>query len=56
MRTPPLSLGLLPGALRADLIKQGRALEANLTLDDLADGFLIGNSVRGLVRAELLRP
>ncbi|MEQ1713607.1 MAG: chorismate-binding protein, partial [Hyphomicrobium sp.] len=53
--TPPLSAGLLPGTLRADLLASGRAVEARLTLDDLAgaDAFWLGNSVRGLVRAEL---
>ncbi|HRN88894.1 aminodeoxychorismate synthase component I [Hyphomicrobium sp.] len=52
--TPPLSSGLLPGVLRRDLILQGKAAEAVLTLDDLerADAVYVGNSVRGLVRAE----
>lgn len=54
--TPPLSSGLLPGVLRAELIAQGRAHEAVLTLDDLAgaDAVFVGNSVRGLVKAEAL--
>lgn len=51
--TPPLSLGLLPGVLRRSLIDEGRAREAELTLEDLADGFLIGNGLRGLMRAQL---
>ena len=51
--TPPASLGLLPGVLRRSLIDSGRAREAELTLDDLADGFLIGNALRGLMRARL---
>lgn len=51
--TPPLSAGLLPGVLRAQLIDEGRAVEADLTLDDLADGFWIGNALRGLMRATL---
>ena len=51
--TPPLSLGLLPGVLRRSLIEEGRAQEAELTADDLADGFLPGNSVRGLMKAVL---
>lgn len=52
--TPPLPSGLLPGVLRADLMASGRAEEAVLTLDDLetADEVFLGNSVRGLVRAE----
>ncbi len=52
--TPPAQLGLLPGVLRRSLIEQGSAKEAPLTLDDLADGFLLGNAVRGLVKATLL--
>ena len=51
--TPPASLGLLPGVLRRSLIASGQACEAELTLDDLDDGFLIGNSLRGLMRARL---
>ncbi len=52
--TPPARLGLLPGVLRRSLIEEGRAVEADLTLDDLADGFLIGNALRGLIPARLL--
>ena len=52
--TPPARLGLLPGVLRASLLGSGRAVEAELTLDDLAAGFFIGNAVRGLVKARLL--
>ncbi len=51
--TPPTALGLLPGVLRASLIEQGRAREGELTLDDLAKGFLIGNALRGLMKAVL---
>ena len=51
--TPPLALGLLPGVQRRHLIEEGRAIEAELTLDDLGDGFLLGNSVRGLMKAKL---
>ena len=51
--TPPLSLGLLPGVLRAELIEKGRAVESHLRLADLQDGFFIGNSLRGLVPARL---
>ena len=51
--TPPAALGLLPGVLRRSLIEQGRAVEAELTLADLAGGFLIGNAVRGLIPAVL---
>ncbi|GGB88289.1 para-aminobenzoate synthetase [Novosphingobium endophyticum] len=52
--TPPASLGLLPGVLRRSLIDQGRAIEAELTLSDLADGFYIGNALRRLIPARLL--
>jgi para-aminobenzoate synthetase/4-amino-4-deoxychorismate lyase len=52
--TPPASLGLLPGVLRRSLLEAGRAVEAELMLDDLADGFLIGNALRGLIVARLL--
>ena len=51
--TPPATLGLLPGVLRRSLIEAGRAVEAELTLDDLAGGFLIGNALRGLIPAKL---
>ncbi|HWW55928.1 MAG TPA: aminotransferase class IV, partial [Sphingopyxis sp.] len=51
--TPPLSLGLLPGVLRAELIEKGRAVESHLRLADLESGFFIGNSLRGLIPARL---
>ncbi|MCC7251241.1 aminodeoxychorismate synthase component I [Hyphomicrobium sp.] len=56
--TPPLSSGLLPGVLRSTLIASGKAHEAVLTLDDLAsaDAVFLGNSVRGLVKAEPVKP
>jgi para-aminobenzoate synthetase/4-amino-4-deoxychorismate lyase len=53
--TPRAADGLLPGILRAELLETGRAVEADLTADDLVDGFLIGNSLRGLCRAKLRR-
>ena len=52
--TPPASHGLLPGVLREYLIEKGQAREAELTLDDLADGFQLGNAVRGLFAAKLV--
>jgi para-aminobenzoate synthetase/4-amino-4-deoxychorismate lyase len=52
--TPPASLGLLPGILREYLIEKGQAREAELTLDDLAGGFQLGNAVRGLFTANLI--
>ena len=54
--TPALSCGLLPGTLREELLDLPRAAasEAVLTEADLrsADRIYLGNSVRGLVRAE----
>ena len=52
--TPPTRLGLLPGVLRRSLIEEGLAVEAELTLEDLKHGFLIGNALRGLIPAVLL--
>ncbi len=52
--TPPLAHGLLPGVLRAELIARGEAVEMPLTPADLAQGFYIGNAVRGLIRARLV--
>lgn len=51
--TPPLMSGLLPGTLRAHLLAEGRAEEVLLRLSDLPRDFILGNSVRGLVRARL---
>ena len=49
--TPRLETGLLPSILRRELIVSGKALEADLRIDDLSDGFWVGNSLRGLIRA-----
>ena len=54
--TPPLARGLLPGVLRATLLDEGRAVEGDLRPSDLADGFFLGNAVRGLVPARLRSP
>lgn len=52
--TPALSgTGLLPGVLRAELLARGEAVKGALTVDDLADGFFIGNALRGLIPARL---
>jgi para-aminobenzoate synthetase/4-amino-4-deoxychorismate lyase len=51
--TPPVTRGLIPGILRGKLIDEGKAAEADLTPDDLTDGFYVGNIVRGLVPARL---
>lgn len=53
--TPPISCGLLPGILRADLIRTGRAKSGLVKPEDLAGRPLfVGNSLRGLIRAELV--
>jgi para-aminobenzoate synthetase / 4-amino-4-deoxychorismate lyase len=58
--TPALTCGLLPGTLREELLDLPRAAasEAVLTPQDLlaAERIYLGNSVRGLVRAELMQP
>jgi para-aminobenzoate synthetase / 4-amino-4-deoxychorismate lyase len=57
--TPALACGLLPGTLREELLDLPRAAasEAVLTRQDLleADRIYLGNSVRGLIRAELIQ-
>ncbi|CAM5368319.1 hypothetical protein MAUB1S_06313 [Mycolicibacterium aubagnense] len=54
--TPALACGLLPGILRGELLDQGRAREAVLTLRDLtaARRLYIGNSLRGLIAARFV--
>ncbi len=54
--TPPLSAGLLPGLLRAELLASGHATEATLRPADLrgATALFWGNSVTGLKRAQLI--
>lgn len=49
--TPPLSSGLLPGTLRAELLERGSIQEQVLTLHDLdrAEAIWLINSVRGWV-------
>lgn len=51
--TPRAGLGLLPGVLRARLLAEGKAREAELRVDDLDNGFLLGNALRGLMPARL---
>ncbi len=53
--TPALSSGLLPGILREELLDNKQVTEAALTLTDLrnAEKVFVGNSLRGLIRAEL---
>ena len=51
--TPPLERGLMAGLLRQRLLDEGKAEEADLTAEDLSQGFLVGNMVRGMIRARL---
>ena len=51
--TPPLASGALPGVLRAELLAEDRAREAVLWPADLANGFWLGNALRGLVCVDL---
>jgi 4-amino-4-deoxychorismate lyase len=58
--TPPIASGILPGVLRADLIRERRARSQVLTPDVLKEAMragrkiFVGNSLRGLIRAELV--
>ncbi|MCX2699115.1 MULTISPECIES: aminotransferase class IV family protein [Ochrobactrum] len=54
--TPPLSCGLLDGVLRRELLNNSVVQEGVVTLDDLsrARNILVGNSLRGMIRAQLL--
>ena len=53
--TPALSSGLLPGVLRAELIRERKARSKILRPEDLHFRKLyVGNSLRGLIRAELV--
>ncbi len=54
--TPRLTSGLLDSVLRRELVETGRAVPADLTEADLSGGFLVGNSLRGLVEARLVSP
>ena len=51
--TPRLAPGMRPGVLRADLIARGAAIEAEVRIDALRSGFLLGNAILGLIPATL---
>jgi 4-amino-4-deoxychorismate lyase len=52
LSTPPLTSGLLPGVLRAEMLDDSRVREAVLLAKDLPRVRLwVGNSVRGLIPA-----
>ncbi len=54
--TPPLRCGLLPGTLRAALLREGRIREGVLRRDELAatPALAVFNSVRGWIAARLM--
>ncbi|MGR0481104.1 MAG: aminodeoxychorismate synthase component I [Candidatus Electronema sp. V4] len=54
--TPPVESGLLAGTFRRMLLEQGEAAERELTAEDVlaASEMYLGNSVRGLVRVQLV--
>jgi 4-amino-4-deoxychorismate lyase len=55
LTTPPISSGLLAGILRGDMIREGRAKSGLVKPQDLAGRrIFVGNSLRGLIRAELV--
>lgn len=55
LRTPPISSGLLAGVLRTELICQRKARVGRIRPDDLQNRTLyVGNSLRGLIRAQLI--
>ncbi len=51
--TPPARLGLLPGVFRRTLLDEGRAREAELRIEDLENGFFLGNALRLMMDARL---
>ena len=53
--TPPLSSGLLPGCLRAEMLEEGACVERVVGLNELqrAEAVYLGNSLRGLIPAML---
>ncbi|GHC64986.1 aminotransferase class IV family protein [Neogemmobacter tilapiae] len=54
LMTPPLSCGLLPGVLRAEMLDSGACAEGVLRLEDLGQvRRWLGNSLRGLIPASI---
>jgi 4-amino-4-deoxychorismate lyase len=56
LKTPELGCGLLPGVLRGLLLDEAKASEAVVTQTELflAKAVYVGNSLRGLIRAQLV--
>ncbi|MEJ6782362.1 aminotransferase class IV family protein [Aminobacter sp. Piv2-1] len=57
LKTPAIACGLLAGVLRGEMIDKGEAVEARLTVHDLASArkIFVGNSLRGLIGARLVQ-
>ncbi len=55
--TPPVSSGLLPGTVRAELLESGQAVEQVLSADDLfqADAVFVSNAILGLIEVRPVR-
>jgi para-aminobenzoate synthetase/4-amino-4-deoxychorismate lyase len=55
--TPPLSAGVLPGVMRAAILRDPslKAREANLTIEDVisANEIMLSNALRGMIKAHL---
>ncbi len=54
--TPALACGLLDGVLRREILQKGIATEGVVSVDTLktARNLLVGNSLRGMIRAKLV--
>lgn len=54
--TPPVSCGVLPGVLRAEMLADGKCREGVVTCAEMdrAEAIWAGNSVRGLIRCRLV--
>ena len=53
MKTPPLTLDILPGIERKKLVASGSVVEAPITVEDLqgAEQIFISNSLMGVMQA-----
>lgn len=55
--TPPQSAGLLNGCLRQEMLANGQCTERPISLTELKENeIFLGNSLRGLIRAQPVRP
>jgi para-aminobenzoate synthetase / 4-amino-4-deoxychorismate lyase len=56
--TPPVTCGLLPGTLRAQLLQEGELIERPITVEEVlrSPRVYLVNSVRGKYQIEMVRP